>query len=249
MTLSKPYLILMLLFFSLSSHANNISLDSSNIAQYSASDVVDELLIDENSSKFDFSGMQDSNGNYPYGKQIDQGRNTNNTPELTDLTISFLITWIILLSPPLLARAVRKKPYSKVFSVFFVSVFFFLDHIIFIALGSVNNTHFPIILGSFIGYLILIRTNQKNEFQDILGTVNDESEKRALPKSLKLFVIFSAFWVIWVIVRTYYDFELIGIEFYRWDDDFLLINLITPPILYLLFWYFWNWLHTDSANQ
>lgn len=145
----------------------------------------------------------------------------------------------------------NRKPVSKVLSGAFIAVFFFVNHIIFVALESQSNSHIAIIIGAYISYKVLIHTTQKNKIKQNIDTANSSQivrQKKPLSKFKKSFVIFLGFWVFWVFLRTFFEFQFIGMDLYNWDEDFLLINLFAPPILYLLVWYIYDWIFNGTQK-
>lgn len=79
------------------------------------------------------------------------------------LIISALLTWGIGLLPPVLIRFVFvKRPISKKVAIIIVSVFWFFNLMLFIALGSQSKTHLALFLVAVASYYILRKGHKKN---------------------------------------------------------------------------------------
>lgn len=78
------------------------------------------------------------------------------------LIISALFTWGVGILPPILIRFVFiKRPVSKKIAILLVSVFWFLNLVFFIAIGSQSKTHGALFLVAIASYYIL-RKGHKN---------------------------------------------------------------------------------------
>lgn len=72
------------------------------------------------------------------------------------LVVSFIVTWVIGLIPPILLRfAIIRKPISKKLSIFLVILLWFINVVIFTALGSQSKTHGALVLVAIVSYYIL----------------------------------------------------------------------------------------------
>jgi len=72
------------------------------------------------------------------------------------LIISLILTWAIGLIPPLLIRfAILRKPISKKLSILLVIVLWFINVVIFTALGSQSKGHGALVLVAIASYYIL----------------------------------------------------------------------------------------------
>jgi hypothetical protein len=82
---------------------------------------------------------------------------------LAVLIVSFIITWSVGLTPPLLIRyAFIRKPISKKAAIPIVISFCILNIFLFTAIGSQSKSHFALFLAAVISYHIL-RKNGKHE--------------------------------------------------------------------------------------
>lgn len=72
-----------------------------------------------------------------------------------DILFSFLITWIVVLTPPLLIRTLRGKPVDKSLAIGICVIFYFANVILFVAMGSQNKSHAALLLGAWLSYYIL----------------------------------------------------------------------------------------------
>jgi len=81
---------------------------------------------------------------------------------LFNFLLSFLLTWVIGLLPPLLIRYVfLRKPLSSNSAYVISAIFLFLNLLLFISLGSTNKSHGVLVLIAFISYYILKKENKK----------------------------------------------------------------------------------------
>jgi hypothetical protein len=71
-----------------------------------------------------------------------------------DLWLSFLITWIIVLTPPVLIRAIRGRPIGKKVAIGLCVIFYFINVILFAAMGSQSKSHTALFLGAWLSYYI-----------------------------------------------------------------------------------------------
>ena len=96
-----------------------------------------------------------------------------NEYDLTTIGLSFVITWGIGLLPPLLMRyAIIRRPLSKWVSIAVCTVFWFVNIIIFTAMGSQSKTHAALYLVAFVSYWIL----RKEPKSAMLSEENSEVE-------------------------------------------------------------------------
>jgi TPR repeat protein len=85
--------------------------------------------------------------------ELQYGRGSMDFPSIL---ISFLITWIIGLTPPLILRyAVAKRPFSKWAATGLAIAFCLVNTFVFILLGSKSKTHAVCLTIAFISYWIL----------------------------------------------------------------------------------------------
>lgn len=82
----------------------------------------------------------------------------NSELSAVELILSFIVTWLIGLFPPLLLRyAIFKRPIEKKFAIAIIIFLFIMNLSIFIVLGSQNKTHAVLYLIALISYGILNR--------------------------------------------------------------------------------------------
>lgn len=75
---------------------------------------------------------------------------------IISIALSIVITWGIGLTPPLLIRYVfLKKPIAKKPAIIIASVFWFINLVLFVALGSRSKTHAALFLVAVASYYIL----------------------------------------------------------------------------------------------
>lgn len=83
-------------------------------------------------------------------------------------------------------------------------------------------------------------------FAHVEAQVNAELTQRTKKKSLrerieslsrttKLVIVVFVAWTLFVWFRTADSYEILGFDFYRWDEDYLLMNwLVVPVVVFML---------------
>ncbi len=83
------------------------------------------------------------------------------------LILSALLTWGIGLAPPLLVRfAFMRRPMMKGGAIAFVILFWFINILIFTALGSQSKTHLALFFVAIASYYILRRSKKERKLPD-----------------------------------------------------------------------------------
>ncbi len=77
-----------------------------------------------------------------------------------DYVISFTVTWVVILVPPILIRVFRRRPLTKTWAIAVCALFWCVNIIVFMALGSTSKYHTALIIGAYFSYLILRRTTE-----------------------------------------------------------------------------------------
>lgn len=81
-----------------------------------------------------------------------------------DLIGSLFFTWIIGLTPPLVLRyLIIGKPLSKGWAISVCGLFWIVNMVIFIALGSKSKTHTALYLVALVSYWILHREPKRGD--------------------------------------------------------------------------------------
>jgi len=75
--------------------------------------------------------------------------------EALELLLSFGVTWVVILVPPALIRAVRRKPLVKKTAAWTCFFLYFAEVIFFEALGSQSKSHLAVLVGAFASYHVL----------------------------------------------------------------------------------------------
>lgn len=89
----------------------------------------------------------------------------------TTLIFSIIITWTIGLLPPLLIRyAFLRRPMTKKSAIGISAIFWFLNIILFTAMGSKSKTHTALLLIAYVSYWILRREKKASISQSPLAT-------------------------------------------------------------------------------
>jgi hypothetical protein len=73
-----------------------------------------------------------------------------------EFILSFLLTWIVILTPPLILRAANRGPVGRTASIVTCGVLYFANFVIFTALGSTSKSHLAILLGAWLSYKLLV---------------------------------------------------------------------------------------------
>lgn len=90
----------------------------------------------------------------------------------TTFIFSIIITWTIGLIPPLLIRYVFLRcPMAKKPAIGIAALFWFLNIIIFIAMGSKSKTHAVLLLIAYVSYWILRREKNRAASQSQFPTL------------------------------------------------------------------------------
>lgn len=75
---------------------------------------------------------------------------------MISFVISFILTWTIGLAPPLFIRFILiKRPLSKFVSILIAVLFYFLNLLLFISMGSQSKTHTALFIIAIVSYYIL----------------------------------------------------------------------------------------------
>ncbi|MEI6610315.1 MAG: hypothetical protein WCO53_11310 [Deltaproteobacteria bacterium] len=83
------------------------------------------------------------------------------------LIVSFVITWSIGLSPPLLIRyIILRRPIEKWPAIGICALFWVINIVIFIAMGSKSKTHGAALLIAFMSYWLLRQGTSKTQEQE-----------------------------------------------------------------------------------
>lgn len=72
-----------------------------------------------------------------------------------ELILSFAVTWAVILSIPAAIRLALRRPMAPRFAVATAIALFFVDVVIFTAMGSTSKSHTVVFIGSFAAYWIL----------------------------------------------------------------------------------------------
>lgn len=92
------------------------------------------------------------------------------------LAFSFVLTWGIGLTPPLLIRYVfYRRPLNKWPAIGYCTLLFFVNIVLFTALGSESKTHSALVLIAFVSYYILKRGQRPSPVQDDPENKDDDS--------------------------------------------------------------------------
>ncbi len=93
------------------------------------------------------------------------------------LLLSAVLTWGIGLAPPLLLRfAILQRPISKKVAITLVVLFWFLNVLIFTALGSTSKTHSALFFVAWASFVILRRGSQKQKTEGKAVNIKEDTE-------------------------------------------------------------------------
>jgi len=73
---------------------------------------------------------------------------------ILDVVMSFILTWAVVLTPPVIVRFVRRSPLSTGAAVALSAAFYFGNVLLFSALGSQSKTHAALVLGAIVSFYI-----------------------------------------------------------------------------------------------
>lgn len=69
-----------------------------------------------------------------------------------------------------------------------------------------------------------------------------KSGNKSLSRETRLLIVAFVAWSAFVFARTADSFELFGFDFYRWRDDYLLLNWLLPPFVVLAAAFAYRWI-------
>lgn len=167
------------------------------------------------------------------------------TPSLLVVIYSFTISLFIRL---VLAR--RRIHLAIVWPVI---LFLYFGWFVAFAFISDGETYTPSLL--FILCLVssfrILRYEEKMEVQNTASEHEPKIRKmlfafKPLSKYTRLFICLTLGWFIWVVFRTNFHGDIIGIFFMQWDDDLLAINIILPPVIVFIIYKLYRWINTTD---
>ena len=93
--------------------------------------------------------------------------------------------------------------------------------------------------------------------QTAKGLPNTTTKGYSLPKLISLkakslsqqgraIVSLVSIWGVWTVIRTVDNYEFLGVELDRWDDDMFFANLILPPLLIWIAYRVIKWVRSSS---
>jgi len=170
--------------------------------------------------------------------------------EYKNIIVSFLVTWSLILFPPILIRLLAKKPHTKLVSLVISIALFFTNIILFTVMGGQSKTHFATMLGAIFCYSILTiqfknPVSPEAENQLIKSTTNALKRKLILSRSKKIWIASSTAWLGWVTFRTVDSYEVIGFYLDQWDDSYYFLNLFGVPVLVAVIIWSFNWIRKN----
>ncbi len=72
-----------------------------------------------------------------------------------EFILSLLITWTVILVPPVLVRAFRRKALTKPWAIGVALVLFFLNHILFAVATGTESSRTFLAVGAFVSFYVL----------------------------------------------------------------------------------------------
>ena len=80
---------------------------------------------------------------------------------MLDLSLSFALTWIVILAPPFAIRRLVKRQLDKGQAATIAGILMFANVTLFIWLGSTNSSHGVLVIGAFVAFFILSSKKSK----------------------------------------------------------------------------------------
>jgi hypothetical protein len=71
-----------------------------------------------------------------------------------ELVLSFIITWTVVLTPPAVVRLIRRKPLVNPTAIVLSVVLYFVNVILFTAMGSQSKSHTALFVGAIFSYYV-----------------------------------------------------------------------------------------------
>lgn len=92
--------------------------------------------------------------------------------------VSLIITWAIGLTPPLVIQfLVTKKPISKGKAIALSVAFYFINFVIFFALGSKSQSHIALFLIGYASYYIYTKYPKPIEIEENNEEIEEEKKE------------------------------------------------------------------------
>jgi hypothetical protein len=98
------------------------------------------------------------------------------------VVLSAIVTWSILLVPPVVIRLAKGSPFSSASAALTCILLYFSYFLVFELLGSVNKGHFPILVGTFAAFYILRREKMVVEDEKFADNIGDKPSHAATLK-------------------------------------------------------------------
>jgi len=71
-----------------------------------------------------------------------------------ELVLSFIITWTVVLIPPAVVRLIRRKALAKNTAIALSVVLYFVNVVLFTAMGSESKSHGALLIGAIFSYYV-----------------------------------------------------------------------------------------------
>jgi hypothetical protein len=72
-----------------------------------------------------------------------------------DWIVGFVVTWTVILTPPAVVRAIYRKPLEKWPAIWWAGGLYFVNFIVFAAMGGQSKSHLAVLVGAYFSYLVL----------------------------------------------------------------------------------------------
>ena len=86
-----------------------------------------------------------------------------------ELVLSFIITWTVVLTPPAAVRLIRRKPLAKNTAIVLSAVLYFVNVVLFTAMGSQSKSHTALFIGAFFSYYVFRWQTKTSAAKSVAG--------------------------------------------------------------------------------
>lgn len=119
---------------------------------------------------------------------------------------------------------------------------FIANEIEFFEIDPSDRNGFLIFIGMAFAGVMRSGTHSKHAVRNAFQKIRQKNRKRFLDSTAYRAVIAgSGLWIAIVIIRTMFELEIAGIDFYRWSDSYFFLNLGLPPAVGLLMLWLYRW--------
>lgn len=163
----------------------------------------------------------------------------------TDVLLSFVVTWAVILPPPILIRAIWRRPLGRKMAISFCIVFYFVNHIVFGMLGSQSKSHFAIFIGAWASYYILqwhtrasaerYAREQRQAFGYAEAKIENDAPREGVYKlkNYDVFLVRSAQWLLLIVGPIAFSYFTMLVIVFMVDQKSIAFSDYAENVLFL----------------